>query len=458
MLKSTLFLKIAALIGCMLIMLLPVQQLLDVVKERERYQNQVVEQVSNINSRAQRVMAPLIVVPYTRNVIVELKNGESQEASRASQRYILPDQLSVSGSPQVEARKVGLYQTQIYQGKLHFNARFKNTGIADLQEDKHVTLGRPYLAVYLSDARGIRYISPLKVDNAEIGFEPGTLGNGRVQGIHAPLPADLLQTAAFTAGFDLQLSGSQALEVVPLGRSTEMDLSSNWPHPSFLGDFLPDERSITPQGFSAKWRSTWFANNINDRFTDDADKLPFSSVPTFLVNLMEPVDHYQLTERSVKYAVLFIGLTFVAFFLFEMLTSLRVHPIQYLLVGAALSVFYLILLAFSERIGFRYAYLLAAVACCVLIGIYLSAVLRGWLRGAGFAAGLLTLYGVLYLLLQSADNALMLGTALLFAILATIMLLTRRIDWYQIAQGGNAAQPQPAAEGEPADERFRLWK
>ncbi len=455
MLKSTLFFKIAALLGCMLIMLLPVQQLLDVVKERERYQNQVIDQVSSIHSRAQRIMAPVIVVPYTRNIIVELRNGEHQEAQQNGLRYILPDTLNVSGNPQVEARKVGLYQTQVYQGKLRFDAQFKNVSLTDLQQDKHVTLGRPYLAVYLSDARGIRYISPLKLDDADIGFEPGTLGNGRVQGIHAPVSPALLEKESFSAGFDLQLSGSRSLEVVPLGRSTEMSLSSNWPHPSFLGDFLPDERNVTAQGFDAKWRSTWFANNINDRFTDDADKLPFTSVPTFLVNLMEPVDHYQLTERSVKYAVLFIGLTFVAFFLFEMLTSLRVHPIQYLLVGAALSVFYLILLAFSERIGFRYAYLLAAVACCVLIGIYLSAVLRGWLRGIGFGAGLLTLYGVLYMLLQSTDNALMLGTALLFAILAAIMLLTRRIDWYQIAQGKGA---QPAAEGAPEDERFRLWK
>ncbi|WP_265495614.1 inner membrane CreD family protein, partial [Providencia heimbachae] len=182
----------------------------------------------------------------------------------------------------------------------------------------------------------------------------------------------------------------------------------------------------------------------------DEDKLP-----AFSASLVEPVDHYQLAERAVKYALLFIGLTFMAFFLFETLTGLRVHPIQYLLVGAALVLFYLILLAFSEHLGFALAYLAASIACSGLIGFYLSAVLRGKLRGALFAASLLLLYGVLYLLLQSEDNALVLGAGLLFAILAGIMLLTRKLDWYQVADPARLAKETPAGEDEP---RFRLWK
>ncbi len=241
---------------------------------------------------------------------------------------------------------------------------------------------------------------------------------------------------------------------MPLGRSSELRLQSNWPHPNFLGNFLPDERKITERGFSARWRSTWFANNINSAFHYDDGILDEDKLPAFSASLIEPVDHYQLTERAVKYAVLFIGLTFMAFFLFETLTGLRVHPIQYLLVGAALVLFYLILLAFSEHLGFAVAYLLAGIACSGLIAFYLSAVLRGKLRGALFAASLLLLYGVLYLLLQSEDNALALGAGLLFAILAGIMLLTRKLDWYRVADPARLAGD--AATG--GEQRFRLWK
>ena len=287
--------------------------------------------------------------------------------------------------------------------------------------------------------------------------------SGLSQGIHAPLTLASLQKEGLTADFTLNLAGTSSLSLVPVGRSSELLLQSNWPHPNFLGNFLPDERKVTDKGFSARWRSTWFANNINSAFMYDNGIMEEEKLPTFTTSLIEPVDHYQLTERAVKYAVLFLGLTFMAFFLFETLTGLRVHPIQYLLVGAALVLFYLILLAFSEHLGFDVAYLLASVACSGLIAFYLSAVLRGMRRGMLFAASLLLLYGILYMLLQSEDNALVLGSVLLFGVLAGIMLLTRKLDWYQVADParlkGNAAEPEtaetPASNGES---RFRLWK
>jgi inner membrane protein len=337
---------------------------------------------------------------------------------------------------------------------LQFKVKFGQPDVTDLQRS-NVTIGQPFLLVSLSDSRGIKSISPLGSAESQTVFEPGTQVNVLPQGIHAPLTLAALQKAGLDAEFTLTLAGTSSLSLVPLGRSSELTLQSNWPHPNFLGNFLPDERKVTEKGFSARWRSTWFANNINSAFHYDDEILGEDKLPTFSTSLIEPVDHYQLTERAVKYAVLFIGLTFMAFFLFETLTGLRVHPIQYLLVGAALVLFYLILLAFSEHFGFGTAYLLASIACSGLIAFYLSAVLRSRLRGALFAASLLMLYGVLYLLLQSEDNALVLGAGLLFAILAGIMLLTRKLDWYQVAGPARMNGETPTGEGE---KRFRLWK
>ncbi|WP_154900487.1 cell envelope integrity protein CreD [Serratia ficaria] len=453
MMKSVLFWKIATLLGLMILMIIPISQLMNVIEERSGYRQSVVGQVSESTSRAQRILGPLIVIPYTEREEKQDDQGQKVVQRVRHHRYLLPETLQVAGTPNVEARRLGIYQTQVYQGPLNFKVQFGQPDLADLQRS-NVTVGRPFLLVALSDSRGIKSISPLGGPQP-VAFEPGTGVNGLPQGIHAPLTLAMLQKEGLSADFTLTLAGTSSLSLVPLGRSSELRLQSNWPHPNFLGNFLPDERKITERGFSARWRSTWFANNINSAFHYDDGILDEDKLPAFSASLIEPVDHYQLTERAVKYAVLFIGLTFMAFFLFETLTGLRVHPIQYLLVGAALVLFYLILLAFSEHLGFAVAYLLAGIACSGLIAFYLSAVLRGKLRGALFAASLLLLYGVLYLLLQSEDNALALGAGLLFAILAGIMLLTRKLDWYRVADPARLAGDAATGGGE---QRFRLWK
>ncbi|AHG19320.1 membrane protein [Chania multitudinisentens RB-25] len=474
MFKSVLFWKITTLLGLMILMMIPVGQLMNVVQERSGYRQSVVGQVSESTSRAQRIFGPLIVIPYTLREERKDEKGEIEVRISQHQRIVLPESLLVNGNPNVEVRKLGIYQTQIYQGPLKFQVKFAQPELEDLH-NSNVTIGQPFLMVSLSDSRGIKSISPLNGVQPQTKFEPGTMVKGYSQGIHAPLALESLQKDGLETNFTLTLAGTSSLSLVPLGRSSELVLESNWPHPNFLGNFLPDERKVTEQGFTARWRSTWFANNINSAFLYDNGIIDEDRLPTFTTSLIEPVDHYQLIERAVKYAVLFLGLTFMAFFLFETLTGLRVHPIQYLLVGAALVLFYLILLAFSEHLGFDVAYLLASLACSSLIAFYLSAVLRGKLWGALFAVSLLLLYGVLYLLLQSEDNALVLGSVLLFVILAGIMLLTRKLDWYQVADAvrlkENVATAEITAEttveataeaGETpvsnGESRFRLWK
>ncbi|WP_411705790.1 cell envelope integrity protein CreD [Edaphovirga cremea] len=465
MFKSVLFWKITALLGLISLMLLPVSMLRGVIIERSLYQQTVVDQVGASTSRSQKVLAPLIVLPYEEWSETE-RDGKIVKSVYHGMRMVLPETLAISGAPKVEQRKIGIYQTQIYHGPMTFTGKFETPKIDDLLNNPNVQLGQPFLVVALSDPRGIQHISPLKLGQSEIAFEPGTRLEELAQGTHAPIALSQLKQGAFNFAFEMNLVGTHNLSVVPLGRMTELKLSSNWPHPNFLGEFLPEERQITDKGFEATWRSSWFANNINDSFASDR-RIKINNLPAFSASLIEPVDHYQLSERAVKYAVLFIGLTFMAFFLFETLTGLRVHPIQYLLVGFALVLFYLVLLAFSEHIGFAAAYLLASLTCSALIGFYLSSVLQGWLRGGMFTAGLLLLYGILFLLLQSQDNALVLGSVMLFAILATVMLLTRRLDWYRIADTRFAPRKTeadtteiaaPASEGPSEDKRFRLWE
>lgn len=470
MFKSVLLYKVLTVVGCMLLMFIPIKQLINIVHEREEYQEQVIDQVADSTSREQRVLGPVIVIPYALTS-TEINNGERHSITKEYFSYELPQQLNIDGEPQVEIRKVGLYQTQIYHSDLRFSANFKKIDTSQFVSGDNVSLsvGKPYLVVMLSDARGIRQISSLKANAIEIAFEPGVQGDQQGQGMHAGIPLELLTGEALKIDFTFKMSGSRSLEVVPLGRTTEMTLRSNWPHPSFLGRFLPDTHSITAKGFSASWHSNWYANNLNHEFQVAGERMPFNNISAFRVGLVEPVDHYQLTERSIKYAILFIGLTFGAFFMFEMLTMLRLHPIQYLLVGAALSMFYFILLAFAERIGFTLAYLIASLSCSALIGFYLSAVLQGWIRGVLFSIGLLVLYGVLYMLLHSEDNSLMLGSVLLFSILAIIMSLTRRFDWHRVTSTSSPQKQSQEHETPSSDENgaqeenvsrksFRLWK
>ncbi|HEN3565127.1 TPA: cell envelope integrity protein CreD [Yersinia enterocolitica] len=473
MFKSVLFWKIAALLGLILLMMIPKEMLLNVINERSGYRQSVVDKVSDSTSRAQKILGPLIVVPYSEWIETEV-DGKKQGQRVNRHRYLLPEVMTVTGAPDVEVRQLGIYQAQVYQGELYFHGQFESSSLDDLDREG-VTIGTPSLVLALSDSRGIQQISPLSLGNAKINFEPGAFLGRTAQGVHAPLTIEQVRQGKFDVNFKLTLAGTNSLSVVPVGRSSELTLQSNWPHPNFVGEFLPLQRKVDEKGFRAHWSSNWLANSMNINFSGDNVRFDFDQLPAFTTSLIEPVDHYQLTERAIKYAILFIGLTFFSFFLFESLTSLRVHPIQYLLVGAALVLFYLMLLAFSEHLGFTLAYIIASLSCSMLIAIYLSAVLGGWLRGALFASGLLLLYGVLFGLLQSEDNALLLGAGLLFIILAAVMLLTRRLDWYQVASpqrltGQKSAESTDserkakeissdvATAGGGAQDSFRLWK
>ncbi|WP_421248625.1 cell envelope integrity protein CreD [Aeromonas jandaei] len=435
--------KIFLLLLLSLLLMVLVQSIMELNRERQIYRNQAIQSIMASSSGPQRLMGPVIVQPYTRPVTVE-QDGKRFVRQEQIYRYLLPEQLDVQATMEVTPRKLGIYQAQVYQTRLSLSGRLPTA--AQLQEsaplagNDELVAGKPYLSLVLSDARGINSVPELQLGTQRIPFAPGSHLGDALAGIHAPL--DSLPQQDGTFHLELNLQGMNELEVVPLGRESKLQLAGNWPHPNFIGDFLPASRSLNQEGFNASWQTSWFATDMESRF-NRAMNGGDGVLPTFSVSLVQPVDHYQLNERAAKYALLFIGLTFISFFMFELLKGLRVHPIQYALVGMGLAIFYLVLLALTEHLGFGWAYLVAALASVLLNGFYLRHVLGGPKQGIGFATLLGLVYAILYSLLQAEEIALLLGALLLFATLALIMLLTRKLDWYQV-MGQQSVESRPA--------------
>lgn len=444
--------KIVLLLLLSLLLMIPVHAIMELNRERQAYRSQAINSIMASSSGPQRLLGPVLVQPYTRAVTVE-QDGKSFERKLQLYRYLLPEQLDVQASMEVTPRKLGIYQAQVYHTRLSLSGRLPAdldgktlvSGEPDLTvdgADPALVPGRPYLSLVLSDARGISSVPELQLGEQRIPFAPGALLGDDLAGIHAPLATLPNEDGRFHIELDLQ--GMDQLEVVPLGQDSRFHLSGNWPHPNFLGDFLPGERTLADQGFEASWQTSWFATDMESRF-NRMMKGAGTKLPSFSVSLVQPVDHYQLNERAAKYALLFIGLTFLSFFMFELLKGLRVHPIQYALVGMGLAIFYLVLLALTEHLGFAWAYLVASLASVLLNGFYLSHVLGGPRQGLGFAALLGLVYAILFGLLQAEETALLLGALLLFAILALVMGLTRKLDWYGV-MGNPPPSPTPNQE------------
>ncbi|MNU53143.1 Inner membrane protein CreD [compost metagenome] len=444
--------KIALLLLLCLLLMVPVQSIMELNRERQAYRSQAIHSIMASSSGPQRLLGPVLVQPYTRAVTVE-QDGKRFVREERVYRYLLPDRLDVRASMEVTPRKLGIYQAQVYQGRLSLSGHLPASladkalvaGNPDLSfdaADPALIPGKPYLSLVLSDARGISSVPELQLGERRIPFAPGALLGDGLAGIHAPL--DSLPGEDGRFHIELHLQGMNALEVVPIGQDSRFNLSGNWPHPNFIGDFLPGSRTLNDQGFDASWQTSWFATDMERRFTRMM-KGAGAELPTFSVSLVQPVDHYQLNERAAKYALLFIGLTFLSFFMFELLRGLRVHPIQYALVGMGLAIFYLVLLALTEHLGFGWAYLVASLASVSLNGFYLSHVLGGPRQGLGFAALLGLVYAILFGLLQAEEIALLLGALLLFAILALVMVLTRKLDWYRV-MGNPPSSPTPTQE------------
>ena len=451
MLKSPLFWKITTLIGCIVLLSLPLMMVRELINERADYRSEVVDAIEQSTSGSQKLAGPLIAIPIT-ETLTRMENQKEVNYQRSWVYYWLPESLAVTGKQTVESRRVGIYSGQVWHNALQIKASFDPLRLAALRKT-NIVLGPPRLVVSVGDARGIGAIHAPEVNGNVLSVEPGLGISGDGAGIHMPMPALAEDNKPLEIAFSLDLNGTGEFSLVPIGRNSELQLTSNWPHPGFLGSFLPTQREVSAAGYRAHWQSSWFANDMGSYFKDDME-IPWSRLPAFSADVMSLADQYQLTDRATKYAILLIGLTFMAFFVFESLTRRPLHLMQYLLVGLSLVLFYLVLLALSEHVGFTAAWLAASLSGAVMNGVYLQAVLRGWRNSLLFVAALLLLDGVMWFLLHSEDSALLLGTGVLVLALSVLMFLTRRVDWYALSLPKGSAPPPPAAD----DDKLRLWK
>lgn len=436
-----LWLKIAALAGLAAALLIPLKLIQSKIEEREATRAGVVRELASTSVGEQTLSGPLLVMPCTEHYFVEEKDGRGvvnrERRTRDCTRAHVPEALAVSGSLSTESRHRGIYAARFFSGAFEFKGRFVVKPPEPGASDVTRVWGAPLVVVSLRDVRGIRNAPVLTWNGTQHGFESGAAPGTKGAGIHAAVGATGAAPLAgtHTFSFPMEIAGLQSLAFVPSARQHQVMLSANWPHPSFAGRHLPVTREITSAGFAATWRLSELASEAPRTMTACGDPgCKALENYAFGVNLVDPVDVYVQANRAVKYALLFVLLTFAGFFLFEILRDLRIHPVQYGLVGLALALFFLLLIALSEHIAFAYAYVAAAGACVGLIAVYLSAVLGSALRAAGFAAMLTALYTMLYALLRSEDHGLLLGALLVFAALAAIMLLTRRVDWYGVGR------------------------
>lgn len=400
----------------------------------------------------QTINGPIITIPIRTVTVQNNVRTESEDMI-----YILPDEVSFDAGMTTEERSRGIFETAVYTATLHATGTFTIAAIAGIQPNGTILWDKARLSVGIPDTRGIATSTSLTWEGAITPFEPGTSAVDIGPGMSAPIALSPAKNT-YTFSFDTSLRGSQRFFVSPVGKATNVTMHANWPSPSFTGAFLPDSREITDAGFTAQWGISSFGRSTPQAWTSssqtgiaapyyppippsrDMQKMGSAAMPTssvgnttaaaFGVDLIQTVDLYTQVNRAVKYSILFIGLTFLAFFMFEALAGLRIHPIHYLLVGLALALFYLLLLAFAETVGFLPAYLISTIATTGLITAYSASVLRAH-RRAGIIAGLLiALFGYLYILLQLEELSLVFGSIMLFAVLSTVMYLTRNIDWY----------------------------
>ena len=421
----------ALMIGAIvLILIIPLTMLRGLVNERSSLREQAYSRVAQGWGGSSVVGGPMLVVPTERFVL----ENDVRKLVRID-LYLLPTHLDFAVDMQLEPepRYVGIYAVPVYQAALKFKGAFDLSALQPFLNKEGVTYlwNEARIRLPLSQSRSLREVREARFAMTDLKLGPA--GPGVYPGVEAPVDASALREAGTVDfSFDTIVAGSREFSLLPVGSTTAVSVHSDWPHPSFQGGFLPVERTIRADGFDARWQVLELNRSYRQAWLDGEVSEASLTESAIGIGLYQAVDVYQRAERAIKYALLFIALTFLTFFAWEQLSGLRLHPLQYLLVGLALSMFYVLLIALSEHIKFVFAYGVAAVALVLLMGAYISGALRSTQRGLAVAGAMSVVYGLLYALILSEDYALLMGAITLFAALAAVMLATRKIDWYRL--------------------------
>lgn len=442
--KTSVMLKLFTIGIMMLILLIPTSILQNLISERQSTRDAAVEEITAKWGSEQTIGGAVITIPY-QTIQMDEKGNKSTVIEYA---HFLPENLTITGNLTPEKRYRGIYVVMLYNAQLHLKGFFKkpNTDLLNIPKDRFM-FSDAFISIGITDVKGIKEAITLKTNNQILEMNSGIVSHDLfASGVSSPIN---LEADSFDFDVKINLNGSQKMAFLPFGKATKVTIESPWGTPSFEGSSLPDERQVTDKGFKAVWNELYLNRNypqqglgkfveINDNNAEDKvvvsparhtrkSELKGSSG----VRLLLPVDEYQKTMRSAKYSMMFIIITFIAFFFVEILNRKRLHPIQYLLVGFAICLFYILLLAISEQLSFNWAYLIGCITILCLISFYTKSIFKNTRLTLIFNSVLALLYVFFYSLLQLEDYALLFGSIGLLIILAVVMYLTRHIDWYR---------------------------
>ena len=407
------------------ILFIPSMLVFLLINDRENTRDKALRELNHTWGLSQTVTGPILSVPYT----VYAKDSKNNIISSTEYAHFLPETLNIKSTVQPQKRYRGIYEVIVYESTVNVDGHFTPPDFSELGVDpKVIDWKNAFLSLGVSDMKGIREFISFQWNGQSLSFNPGLKSVDLIKsGLseHVPITEGAGQ---YAFNFQLQLNGSESLGFSPLGKTTIVDMQSPWANPSFSGDFLPDDRKVNDKGFTAHWKVLHLNRNFPQKWLGTNHSLGNTD---FGVKFFMPVDHYQKVSRAAKYAIMFLGLTFLALFIIEVLRKTMIHPLQYILVGVALVIFYTLLLSLAEHIPFGWAYLISSVVIVGMITGYIGGILT---KGISlYVGGVLTLlYLYLYIVLQLEDYALLIGSLGLVVTLGVVMYLTRKIDWYAV--------------------------
>ncbi len=454
--KNSHTVKFAAVGILVLLLLIPSSMIESLISERQSQSQQVINEISSKWGYDQTIAGPIINIPYKDVVASQNDKGQTVYTNTISTMHFLPEQLDIKGNIKTELKHRSIYDAVVYSTELQLKGSFQKIAIEKLGiAAENVLWDKAYVSLHIPDLRGINKRVVLNWNGDTIELNPGiddndivvtsgniyngnkynrevvvetvpvrNSGNGS-SGLSAKVNVKDAGTIDFSLSLDL--NGSSSLYFIPIGKETNVTLLSAYQTPSFDGAFITDNNVVNDKGFTANWKVLNLNRNFPQEWTNSAYNI---NEAAFGVNLLIPVDHYQKSMRSAKYAIMFILLTFLVFLFTEILNGFKIHPVQYLLVGLALIIFYTLLLSISEQVGFTYAYLISSGAIILLISLYSKTIFKENRLMALLAGILIILYGFLFVILRSEDYALLIGSIGLFIVLCVIMYLSRKIKWY----------------------------
>jgi inner membrane protein len=420
--KDSVALRILLIAAITILLLIPLLMIQSLITDRQQYRFEAVHEISKSWAGEQTIAGPVITVTHKK----EKENKDGKKYFVTKSFHYLPENLNIDVLVTPEKRYRGIYEVMLYKSKIKMRGNFNFKKLTEQFSDKKIEQSN--ISFNISDLRGIQKDAVFKLNGTNYNLISGLKNKIFKSGFYSDFD---LNTENVLQDFEieLELNGMENLDFIPLGKFTDVSVKSPWSNPSFAGAFLPTTREVTEDGFTAQWK----VNHFNRSYPQEWEGKTYDTFPSaFGVKLLVPVDEYQKTMRTSKYGLMIITLTFLSFFMIELFSKKVIHPIQYLLVGLALLIFYSILLAISEYILFQYSYLISTLLIIALIGFYVKSIYKSKQIASIVTGMLFMFYGFMYVILQLQDYSLLLGTLALFIILAAIMFFTRKINWFEI--------------------------